>query len=418
MTLNPRRATIRVSRRRKAALLLEVVVAFAIVTAALGLLGGQLSGGLRMVGYAELQTRAGELADRILALLELDQTLQQQIFVDNKTDGDFGTAYPGWFWRILVQPTQTEGLGMVTVQVLFDEDRGSDVARGKVMRELHLLKADPGRINLETDFGFTQDQVSQLTEQIQIPGFDPNQLDPQALVSMPPEQLLLMLGQLLPLLQQLAANAGINPGQIPQTPQDAADFLNNLQNGGIPGVGGSGGNKDSAGGDLAPDAGSGGSSGGGRSGGATIDDLLRLRDGGGGSPNSGVNGRSGQIGQPRGNGNNGATGNTGGNRGGATPAVRPGGGNGGSGAAVGPNRIGSGNRAGAAGSSGGGSTGNNTGANNAGGNRGGTNRAGAGNRGAGGSSGGGSSGSGGGSGQQHYTIEDLMRLRDGQPINR
>ena len=118
--------------RRKAALLLEVVVAFGIVTAALGMLGAQLSGGLQMVQYAEQQTRASELADRILALLELDQTLQQQIFVDNKTDGDFGTEYPGWFWRILVEPTETVGLGMVSLEILFDAKLGTDVAAARL----------------------------------------------------------------------------------------------------------------------------------------------------------------------------------------------------------------------------------------------------------------------------------------------
>ena len=57
---------------RRAALLLEIIVALTIMVSAMAFVGAQLIGGLRMVAYADQQARAGELADRMLAILELD----------------------------------------------------------------------------------------------------------------------------------------------------------------------------------------------------------------------------------------------------------------------------------------------------------------------------------------------------------
>ncbi|MBK8914600.1 MAG: hypothetical protein IPM64_08355 [Phycisphaerales bacterium] len=257
--------------RRRAALLLEVVVALTIVVAALGLLGGQIAGGLKLVQDAEVQTRAGEMGDRLLALLELDQELQKRIFVDNDMDGEFGEEYPGWFWQIQLEPAATEGLGIVTLSVLFDEKRGEDIGEGRVVRRLHMLKADPGRINFESDFGVPLEQIQTVTQGALIPGFDPTAFDPQALLSLPPEQLLGLIMQLMPLLQQLPGGAGIlsqfgaGGEGGPASPEQFREMLQGVAAGGaIPALPGaaprapagsrdSGGNRDSAAGDLAPD---------------------------------------------------------------------------------------------------------------------------------------------------------------------
>ncbi|QOJ14954.1 MAG: hypothetical protein HRU75_09995 [Planctomycetia bacterium] len=255
---------------RRAALLLEVVVALTIVVAALGLLGGQIAGGLKLVQDAEVQTRAGEMGDRLLALLELDQELQKRIFVDNDMDGEFGEEYPGWFWQIQLEPAATEGLGIVTLSVLFDSQRGDDIGDGRVVRRLHMLKADPGRINFENDFGVPLEQIETVTGGALIPGFDPTAFDPQALLSLPPEQLLGLIMQLMPLLQQLPGGAGLlsqfgGAEGGPASPEQFREMLQGAAAGGaLPGLPGatprapagardSGGNRDSVAGDLSPD---------------------------------------------------------------------------------------------------------------------------------------------------------------------
>lgn len=198
-------------RRRRAALLLEVIIALAILAAATGILGAQLVSGLRMVSNIDADTRAGELADRMLALLELDMTLTERVRTEQTFDGDFGAAYAGYFWRVYIEPTEIPGLGQVRLEVLHTPQRGATIADARVVRSLYMLKAEPRGINLETDFGMEPEQVEQFSSVIPIPGFDPANFNPQALVSLPPETLLSLLPQLLPLLSQFMGGAPLPP---------------------------------------------------------------------------------------------------------------------------------------------------------------------------------------------------------------
>ncbi len=199
------------ARRRRAALLLEVLIALTIAVFAMGLMAGQLVGGLRLTYDADFQTRAVQLSDRLLALLELDMETAARFFSDQSIDGDFGEGNPGWFWRAYIEPLQDfEGLGRVTIEILYqtDEERIDHIEGATVVRSLHLLKADPGRIDLAEDFGVPEEQLALLSEMVPIPGFDPQSLDPQQLVSLDPATLLEMLPVLLPLLQQFGGIGG------------------------------------------------------------------------------------------------------------------------------------------------------------------------------------------------------------------
>src|SRR5262249_3392707 len=172
---------------RRGALLLEVLVALTILVVALAVLGGQLSSGIQMTGQAEKQVRASQLADRIMSLVQLDPTIIEQVFTSGQTDGDFGDQYPGWFWRVSLEATDVPGLGAVTVQVLNQEDqqdkqKKGDISTARVVKQLHMLKADPGRVNLETDFGVDQEQIQQFASAVPIPGFDPTAINVQAIV--------------------------------------------------------------------------------------------------------------------------------------------------------------------------------------------------------------------------------------------
>lgn len=147
----------------RAALLLEVIIALTIMVAAMGLLGSELVTGLKMTAYAEEQTRAAQLSDRITTLLELDQTTVEKLLNEQNADGDFGEQYPGWFWRALVEQTDVPGLGLLRVQILKQEDakKARDINGAKVVREMRLLKASPAMIN-PVDFGLTEEQVALL----------------------------------------------------------------------------------------------------------------------------------------------------------------------------------------------------------------------------------------------------------------
>lgn len=150
-------------RARRGALLLEVIIALAILVAATGLLGAQLVSGLKMTAYAEEQMRAAQLSDRITALLELDQTTVEKLLAEQNADGDFGEQYPGWFWRALVEPTDIPGLGLLRVQILRQEDttKPRDIHGAKLRREMRLLKASPAMVN-PLEFGLTEEQLGLL----------------------------------------------------------------------------------------------------------------------------------------------------------------------------------------------------------------------------------------------------------------
>jgi hypothetical protein len=357
--------------RRRGALLLEVVVALAIMTAALGLLGAQLVSGLKVTQYAERQTRVSELADGILALLELDQQLQERVFNDRQTDGDFGDSYPGYFWRIEVLPTDVDGLGQVRLEILYqnDESKRDQIDAAEVVRTLGLLKANPGRIDLAADFGASEEQLAQLTDVVPIPGFDPTALDPQQLVSLDPQTLLALLPQIMELLQTMGIQTPPG-GEIPTDPEGLREYIEGqlgAAGGRIPGGDGGDTGGPALGGLSPGGAGRGGRGSGGRAGGLSaeqLEQMIRDRAAAGGAGGGGSGNRGG--------------GNRGGNQGG--------------------------------GNAGGQSGGTRDGSGNAGGNRGGGNRGGSGNQGGSGGRGGNTRGGSGPGG--HYTIEDLMRMRD------
>jgi hypothetical protein len=304
----------------RAALLLEVVIALVIMVSALGVLGAQLTGGLRMTAEADDWTRAAALVDRMLALVELDPDLQELILQEQVLDGEFGDRFPGWFWEIEFQPIeQVPGLGQIRLTILYQEDiENQDNAKGaRIIRQVALLKGERAKIDLVEDFGMDEMQVEQLLAAMPTVGFDPSAMDPQVLIMLAtqdPEMLLQMLPALAPLLQRYFG-AAIAAGELPAglsgdggdaglpptgglSPDDLAGLLDGLAGGGgggaqLPGVGGQpgagrrGGAAPGAGADTTrrPGARRGGAAPGGTGGGGstnqpryTIEDLMRLRD--------------------------------------------------------------------------------------------------------------------------------------------
>ena len=282
---------------RRAALLVEVVVSLTIMVGALGVMGAQLVAGLHMTARADQQTRAAHLADRLLALLEFDLETAQRFFDERETEGDFGEQHLGYFWRATIEPVEVdlEGIGLVTIDVLFQEDPElRDTIEGaRLICRLNLLKAEPGLIDLAEDFGLDEEQLTQISELMPIMGFDPSAMNPQELVSLDPELLLELLPQLLPLLEQFMSTTrggrgggGGPPADLQEMIRDRLgdqaenlpleEMMQGMGGGGFPGGGGRGGR---GGGEGGP-GGRGGRGGDerGPSEPLTIEDLQRMRD--------------------------------------------------------------------------------------------------------------------------------------------
>jgi hypothetical protein len=198
---------------RRAALLLEIVVALAVLVTAIGLLGAQLVGGLNMTSYSEEQLRASLLADRLLALVQLDPDMQRRMTEDDEIEDEFGKEYPGYYWRVTTEPLDPEHadeLKLVTIQVLYQadaelQDSKSGISSATVLRKLALFKGKPGTVNLVEQAGLSEEQAEELRQAIPIPGFDPTAIDLQQLMSLlTTDQIMELLPMLAPLLQQIA----------------------------------------------------------------------------------------------------------------------------------------------------------------------------------------------------------------------
>lgn len=217
---------------RQGALLLEVVVALTILIAAMAFIGTQMVAGIRTVGLGEQETRLSELADRLLALLELDMQTSERLFTDRSTDGDFGDQYPEYSWQASVDTTELPGLGQVTIEILYLPDTPDNPNDDEpvIVRRMYLLKADPGRLDFAADFGMNEEQLTQLSQTIPIPGFDPTQFNPQELVSQDPATLLQMLPVIMAMLQQYTGGQGaeqlFGPGGLEgATPDQIRELL-------------------------------------------------------------------------------------------------------------------------------------------------------------------------------------------------
>jgi hypothetical protein len=213
---------------RRAALLLEVVIALAVLVTAMGLMAAQLAGGLNMTTYSEEQLRASLLADRIVNLVQLDPQMQQLVAETETVEEKFGDDYPGYFWRVTTEPVDREkpdDLKLVTIEVFYQpdlqrQDSVSGLSDAKMLRKVGLLKAKRGALDLVDQAGLTEDQAEQLRQTIPIAGFDPRAVDLQQLIAMlDSDTIAQLLPMLMPLLQQIAA------GGIPADLAGLADEL-------------------------------------------------------------------------------------------------------------------------------------------------------------------------------------------------
>lgn len=280
---------------RQAALLLEVVVALALMIGSLAMLGAQLRSGILTMQTAEEMNRGVALVDRLLALMELDLELQQRLFEDQERDGDFGEQYPGYFWILELEPLEQTELSdepeidedsedlpllyRVDIKILYDrpgeEDPEGTLEDARELYTVHMIRATPPSINMTEDLGIPSDQLEQLQQVL--PDFDPEFFNPQALIT----QLSTMVEEdpaslmaLAPMIQQLMQQFA--PGAAGGNDQGLQALL------GLVGGGLGGGGAQAGGGDLQ----------------AGLDQLRSLQGQLGGAAGGGNNRAGGGAGRP------------------------------------------------------------------------------------------------------------------------
>lgn len=214
------RACARVRRRVRRSLgdgvaLLEVVVALSILLVAMAVVGATFRNGAQNVMLAERMNQAQLLTDRLLTELDvglIPLDIPEQGMPNQDLSGYFEEdAPPGMSWKLEVTTDENlPDLLKVGVSIFLGDPEAADDQHQRLLTT-HVVRVVPRAINLETDFGFSQEQLDQLTEAI--PGgaaiFDPTAFDPRAIASLDIET----LRELLPALIQ-ALGGGMLGGQL------------------------------------------------------------------------------------------------------------------------------------------------------------------------------------------------------------
>jgi len=147
--------------------LLEVVLSMGILFLGMAVIGLQVHTGLDIARNVEFTLRANMLVDTLLA--ELDAGAVRPDTNDDRIEGDFGIRAPGYAWRIGIEPTDTENLLMLTIQISYnaedakeqmdDPEKEIEFDETQVLRTVYRLYPTPAQVNLERDFGITQEDL-------------------------------------------------------------------------------------------------------------------------------------------------------------------------------------------------------------------------------------------------------------------
>lgn len=183
-------------RVRRGYLLLEVVLAIGLLLLGLSVIGGQIQSSQDAAYDARDMARYLMLVDMKLAeldagLVPFDQEADQEV------EGDFTRRFPDYGWRMRLDPTVTENLWLITLEILYnpretieDEFEPDDA---EVVHKVYLMRSTPPQVDLQADYGLTDEAIANLSDQLPIEDFDPTNFDPSLLRNLDTEELLGML---------------------------------------------------------------------------------------------------------------------------------------------------------------------------------------------------------------------------------
>jgi len=177
--------------------LLEVVIAIGLLAVGLAVIGAQFQSSYLAAEQTDLTVRGMMLAESKLA--ELDTGL---IIPEELIEQDFGALFPEFAWRMRIEPTQTFDLNSVSIQILYDPlrthfEEDYDFARAKVVQSLYTFRATPASIDLQRDFGLTDDDAAKLNERLPGGLFDVNNINPRLFADLDLQELVQILPALL-----------------------------------------------------------------------------------------------------------------------------------------------------------------------------------------------------------------------------
>lgn len=208
-------------RHRRGALLLEVILSLTILFMGMAVVGIQMRTSI-IAGYEnERLTQALMLAEAKLGQLDVGAiNLQRDMSSDGVIEGDFGMSFPGFFYRFTIEPhDDLEDIFEVTTDILYgppeyDREPGN-IEDSKVVLTLYSFRPTPPTLNLQRDFGVTDDQMEELAAALP-PDLDPAEFSPRAFADM---DLATML-ELMPLfLEVFGQGFGFSTEQLQQAMQ-------------------------------------------------------------------------------------------------------------------------------------------------------------------------------------------------------
>jgi hypothetical protein len=211
-------------------MLFEVLLALSILTLGMATVGIQINTGFRMETEAAEVFRRTSLIESMLAQLEVmvaDRLTSEQedgtSMPDRELDfeGEFGLTFPGYAYRVLVEPTEVDMLNRVTLelsQAPFDKKTGELLEEPTPVYLVRTLRATPPKISLDSEKSGVNLSVDQRSS-LQALGLidDDGNFNIQKLVAMDPAALLELLPSLMSTFgggQLAQMMGGMSPEQL------------------------------------------------------------------------------------------------------------------------------------------------------------------------------------------------------------
>ncbi len=197
--------------------MLEVVISIGLLVMGLSVLGAQINRARESAHAGEDLTRLIMLAESKIAELETG-LVHFEADADDEVEGDFSLRFPHYGWRMRIEETATEDLWALTLEILHAPreslDDELDLDNAEVVYQVHMLRATPAVLDVETDLGLDEETINELTEKLPPEFFDPPNFDPSMVTQLDMEDLI----ELLPALMSLFGdNADVLLASLPPT---------------------------------------------------------------------------------------------------------------------------------------------------------------------------------------------------------
>lgn len=173
--------------------LLEVVLAVALLVVGLTIIGAQVGNATESAYRSEKLSHVMNMVDWKMAQLDTG-LIDFESEADNEVEGDFTLRFPDYGWRFRMEETAVEGLMAVTLEILYQPreslEQKFEPRDAEVVHTVHTLRAIPAEIDLQLDFGLDDEAIEKLSQQMPIQGFNPANFNPAIFQHMSLEELM------------------------------------------------------------------------------------------------------------------------------------------------------------------------------------------------------------------------------------